>query len=79
MLKTIGHQNSVVARYRVEIILYLWLTMKIKQINTQTNKNKAKLKFYERIKVFLSKKRENTNISYHPMGTGRLMDVFFHV
>ena len=79
MLKTIGYQNSVVARYRVEIILYLWLTMKIEQINTQTNKNKAKLKFYERIKVFLSKKRESTNISYHPMGPGRLMDVFFHV
>ena len=79
MMKTIGHQNSVVARYRVEIILYLWLTMKIKQINTQTNKNKVTLKFYERIKVFLSKKCENTNISCHPMGTGRLMDVFFHV
>ena len=46
-----------------------------KQINKQTNKNKAKLKFYERIKVFLSKKCENTSSSYHPMGTGRLMDV----
>ena len=46
-----------------------------KKINKQTNKNKAKLKFYERIKVFLSKKCENTSSSYHPMGTGRLMDV----
>ena len=46
-----------------------------KQINKQTNKNKAKLKFYERTKVFLSKKCENTSSSYHPLGTGRLMDV----
>ena len=46
-----------------------------KQVNKQTNKNKAKLKFYKRIKVFLSKKCENTCSSCHPMGTGRLMDV----
>ena len=31
------------------------------KIDKQTNKNKAKLKFYERIKVFLSKKCENTD------------------
>ena len=44
--------------------------------NKQTNKNKAKLKFYERIKVFLSKKCENTSSSsYHPIVTGRFMDV----
>ena len=35
------------------------------------------MKFYERIKVFLSKKCENTSSSYHPMGTGRLMDVWW--
>ena len=34
-----------------------------KQINKQTEKNKAKLKFYERINVFLSKKCENTSNS----------------
>ena len=48
------------------------------KINKQTNKNKAKLKFYERIKVFLSKKCENTSSSYHSMGTDVLWtDVFF--
>ena len=45
------------------------------EINKQTNKNKAKLKFYERIKVLLSKKCENTSSSYRPIGTGHLMGV----
>ena len=54
-----------------------------KQINNQTNKNKAKLKFYERIKVFLSKNCENTSSSYHSMGTDVLWTsngrLFFHI
>ena len=45
------------------------------QINKQTNKNKANLKFYESKNVFLSKECENTSSSYHPMDTGRLVDV----
>ena len=47
------------------------------KINKQTNKNKAKLKFYKRIKVFLSKKCENTSSSYHPWVQDVLWMSFF--
>ena len=73
MLKTIEHRNSLLEDYTLEII-YLWITIKINKKNKQTNKTKAKLKFCERIKVFVSKNCENTSSSYHPMGTGRLID-----